>query len=328
MINAGACRRASLFIFKALLLFLAVSVLAFALVKASPLDPVDAYIGADASLSPEQREKIAERWGVNEEPAVQYFKWLSAICRGDFGTSIIFRRPVLGVIAERALSSCVLMGTAWLLSGILGFVLGIVAAAFRGSWPDKVIKAYCFTLASTPTFWLGLLLVILFAVKLKMFPLGFSAPAGKLESEVSLADRVRHLILPALTLSIVGVSSIAMHTRQKLIDVLQSDYVLYAMARGEKKWTIVFRHGIRNIALPALTLQFASFAELFGGSVLAEQVFAYPGLGRTAVRAGMLSDVPLLLGITLFSALFVFSGNSIASALYYTLNPEIRRSEP
>jgi peptide/nickel transport system permease protein len=118
-----------------------------------------------------------------------------------------------------------------------------------------------------------------------------------------------------------------MHTRQKLIDVLQSDYVLYAMARGEKKWTIIFRHGIRNIALPALTLQFSSFAELFGGSVLAEQVFSYPGLGRTAVRAGMLSDVPLLLGITLFSALFVFSGNSIANALYYTLNPEIRRNE-
>jgi peptide/nickel transport system permease protein len=325
--NVHVYRRAGLFIGKAVFLFLAVSVLAFTLIKISPLDPVQAYIGADASLSPEQREKIAERWGVNEEPVAQYFKWLGSLCRGDFGTSIIFRQPVLQVIAERTLSSCALMGTAWLLSGVLGFVMGIVAAAFRGKWQDKVIKAYCFTLASTPTFWLGLLLVILFAVKLKMFPLGFSAPAGMLESEVSLADRIRHLFLPALTLSIVGVSSIAMHTRQKLIDVLQSDYVLYATARGEKKWGIILRHGIRNIAIPALTLQFASFSELFGGSVLAEQVFSYPGLGRTAVRAGMLSDVPLLLGITIFSTLFVFSGNSIASALYYTLNPEIRRGE-
>ncbi|MDR3302822.1 MAG: ABC transporter permease, partial [Treponema sp.] len=158
MMNVRVYRRVSLFIAKALFLFLAVSALAFALVKNSPLDPVQAYIGADASLSPEQREKIAERWGVNEEPVAQYFKWLGALCRGDFGTSIIFRQPVLRVIAQRTLSSCALMGAAWLLSGLLGFALGIIAAAFRGKWPDRVVKAYCFTLASTPTFWLGLLL--------------------------------------------------------------------------------------------------------------------------------------------------------------------------
>jgi peptide/nickel transport system permease protein len=138
-------------------------------------------------------------------------------------------------------------------------------------------------------------------------------------------ERIRHLILPALTLSLTGVSSIALHTRQKLVEVLESEYVLYAVARGEKKWTIIFRHGLRNIALPAITLQFTSFAELFGGSVLAEQVFAYPGLGRTAVRAGIQSDMPLLLGITLFSALFVFAGNWIADILYQVLNPQIRR---
>jgi peptide/nickel transport system permease protein len=168
--------------------------------------------------------------------------------------------------------------------------------------------------------------MLVFAVHWRIFPMGLAIPMGKLESEVTFWERLRHLALPALTLSLTGVSAIAMHTRQKLAEVLESDFVLYAVARGENRKTVILRHGLRNIALPALTLQFTSFAELFGGSVLAEQVFAYPGLGRTAVRAGIQSDMPLLLGITLFSALFVFAGNAAADALYKTLNPQIRRN--
>ena len=119
-------------------------------------------------------------------------------------------------------------------------------------------------------------------------------------------------------------SNIALHTRQKLIDVLNSEYVLFARARGEGKWTILRRHGLRNILLPALTPQFASFAELFGGSVLAENVFSYPGLGSAVSAAGLQGDVPLLLGITLFSALFVCVGNMIADVLYCVIDPRIR----
>ncbi|MDR2601937.1 MAG: ABC transporter permease [Spirochaetaceae bacterium] len=317
-------KAALLFFIKAALLLLAVSVIAFALLKKSPIDPVQAYIGADASLSPQQIAKIAERWGVNEDPFQQYIKWLTSVCSGDFGSSIIFRRPVLEVVGERFLASAALMGTAWIFSGFLGFALGTLAAVKRGAWQDKLIKGWCFTLASVPVFWAGLLLMLFFAVKLKIFPLGFAVPAGRLE-EATLGQRIYHLILPALTLSITGVSAVVLHTRQKMIDALDSEYALYAAARGETKWRIVLRHGLRNAGIPALTLQFASFSELFGGSVLAEQVFSYPGLGRAVVRAGVNSDAPLLLGITLFSALFVFTGNSIANALYYVLNPEIRK---
>jgi peptide/nickel transport system permease protein len=151
-----------------------------------------------------------------------------------------------------------------------------------------------------------------------------AAPIGKLASEVTLGERIYHLILPAFTLSITGVASIALHTRQKMIDVLQSDYVLFARARGEKIWMIVWRHGIRNIMLPAITLQFASFSELFGGSVLAEQVFSYPGLGNAATTAGLKGDVPLLLGIALFSAVFVFTGNFLANVIYGIVDPQTR----
>jgi peptide/nickel transport system permease protein len=325
VINASVLRHICRYLLRGLLLLFAVSIVAFTLMKLSPIDPVQAYIGADATVSPEQREKIAERWGIGEPPVLQYLKWLASVCRLDFGTSIIFRLPVLTVIGERALASLALMGVSWFFSGLLGFLLGTIAGTYHGRWPDKAIKAYCLTLASTPVFWLALLLMIVFAIHWRILPLGLAIPMGKLDSEVTLAERIRHLILPALTLSLTGVSSIALHTRQKLAEVLESEYVLYAVARGEKKLTIIFRHGLRNIALPAITLQFTSFAELFGGSVLAEQVFAYPGLGRTAVRAGIQSDMPLLLGITLFSALFVFAGNWIADILYQVLDPQIRR---
>jgi peptide/nickel transport system permease protein len=325
VMNLSVPRHICRYLLKGLLLLFAVSVAAFTLMKLSPIDPVQAYIGADATVSLEQRANISKRWGLGEPPVLQYLKWLGAVARLDLGTSVIFRLPVITVIRERALASLALMGVSWFFSGLLGFALGVLAGAYQGRWPDKVVKVYCLTLASTPVFWLALLLMIVFAIQWRILPLGLAIPMGKLDSEVTVMERVRHLILPALTLSLTGLSSIALHTRHKLVEVLESEYVLYALARGEKHWTVIFRHGLRNIALPAITLQFTSFAELFGGSVLAEQVFAYPGLGRTAVRAGIQSDTPLLLGITLFSALFVFTGNWIADTLYQVLNPQIRR---
>ena len=130
--------------------------------------------------------------------------------------------------------------------------------------------------------------------------------------------------LPALTLSFMQFANIALHTRQKMVDVMESEYVLFATARGESRWSIVKRHGLRNIVLPGITLQFAAFSELFGGAVLTETVFSYHGLGSAAAEAGMASDVPLLLGVTLFSAIFVFTGNLIANLIYGIVDPRIR----
>ena len=181
-------------------------------------------------------------------------------------------------------------------------------------------------LCSVPTFWLGLLFLLIFSVWLGWFPIGFSSPIGVQAADVTIWQQLHHLVLPALTLSLMSFANVALHTRQKLIDVLESDYVLFAKARGESRWSIMKRHGFRNIILPALTLQFASFAELFGGSVLAENVFSYPGLGSAVSAAGLNSDVPLLLGVTLFSALFVFTGNMIANLLYGAVDPQIKES--
>ena len=309
------------------LLLFAVSIIAFVLVNYSPVDPVQQYVIGVGGVSPEQRLQLEEYWGVNDPPVERYMNWLSALMHGDFGTSLLYRRPVIDIIGERFVNSFALMLCAWLFSGIIGFILGCVMGMKKDGIVDRMIKKICYILSSVPTFWLGLIFLLVFAVELKWFPLGFSTPIGMLDEDVTIWQRLHHLFLPALTLSLMSFANIALHTRQKLIDVLESEYVLFARARGESEFSILRRHGLRNIILPALTLQFASFAELFGGSVIAENVFSYPGLGSAVAAAGLNSDVPLLLGITLFSTLFVAVGNMIANTLYGVIDPQIREAE-
>ncbi|HBT95230.1 MAG TPA: ABC transporter permease, partial [Coriobacteriia bacterium] len=281
---------------KFLLLMLAVSLVVFVLVSASPIDPVQANVGTAAyiNMSAEKRAQLAEYWGADKPVWERYVSWAGAIVQGDMGMSLRYNAPVADVIGARFLNSLALMTVAWLVSGLLGFALGIVAGVYRGRPVDRLIKGYCYLLASTPAFWLGLVVLMIFSVWLGWFPFGFSVPIGVAESEVTFADAAHHLILPALTLSVIGVANVALHTREKTIDVLESTYFRFARSRGLGVWTAMRTSGLRNLLLPAITLQFASISEIFGGSVLVEQVFSYPGLGQAAVRAGLGGDVALL----------------------------------
>lgn len=310
-----------------MLLLFAVSILTFALVSASPIDPLQANVGQAAlgSMSEAQKEKLRSYWGVDEPPVQRYLNWAKDFIKGDMGSSLLYRQPVSKVIAVKLANSLFLMGLAWVISGLLGFVLGVIAGVFKGKAADKVIKGYSLVIASTPSFWLALLLLIVFGVWMKILPIGLSVPIGVEASGVTFLDRVRHAILPAVTLSITGISSITLHTREKMIDIMESDYVLFARARGESLWSIIRNHGLRNVLLPAMTLQFASISEIIGGSVLVEQVFSYPGLGQATVAAGTGSDVPLLMGITLITAAIVFLGNLAANVLYGAVDPRIRK---
>lgn len=310
-----------------LLLTICISMVTFALMKASPIDPLQANVGQAAlgTMSQEQREKLEEYWGVNTPPIRQYLSWAGDFVRGDMGISLLYRQPVTEVIAVKLSNSLFLMITAWIISGVLGFLLGVVSGMNQGKFVDKLIRGYCLVVSSTPAFWLALLLLMIFSVWLQLFPIGLSVPIGVEASGVTFLDRVYHAVLPALTLSITGVSNIALHTREKMIDVMQSDYVLFARMRGEKGWRLFRYYGFRNVLLPAVTLHFASISEIFGGSVLVEQVFSYPGFGQAAVAAGLGSDLPLLMAITIVSALIVFGGNLAANLLYGMIDPRIRR---
>lgn len=324
---SGILQYAGKSIIKILSLLIAVSILSFILVSASPVDPVRAYIGevGMANISTENLAKLEAYFGLHTPPIERYWNWFTDFIQGNMGTSLLYRQPVASVIHVKFMNSMLLMTTAWILSGGLGFVLGIIAGLYRGRWIDKFIKGYSLLIASTPTFWLALVLLMVFSVWLQILPIGLSVPIGVNAADVSILDSIKHLILPALTLSVIGIANITLHTREKMIDIMGEDYILFAKARGKSRFSIIQSHALRNIMLPAITLQFASISEIFGGSVLVEQVFSYPGLGKAAVSAGLSGDAPLLLGIAVISAALVFTGNFIANLLYGIIDPRIRR---
>lgn len=305
---------------------LAVSLATFALVAASPIDPVQANVGQQAlmGMSAAKRAQLAEHWGAGTPLLERYALWAQGALHGDWGVSLRYNAPVAQVVGERFASSCALMLTAWVLSGVIGVLLGIVAGIHRDEPVDCGIHGACIVLSSTPAFWVGIVALMVFSVVLGWFPLGFSAPIGVHAADVSLLERLHHMALPALTLALTGVPSVALHTREKVIDVMGSDYVRFVRARGESTGSILRRHGVRNLIVPALTLQLASVGEVFGGSVLVEQVFSYPGLGQAAVTAGLGGDAPLLVGIALGSAAFVFAGNALANVLHALIDPRVR----
>lgn len=308
------------------LLMLAVSFLTFALVGSSPIDPVQANVGqaAYATMSAERRAQLAERWGADTPVVERYAAWLTDALHGDLGESLRFNAPVVTVVGQRLANSALLLAAAWLIAGVLGLALGVAAGARSGSALDRVVRGYCYVLSATPTFWLALMALMVFAVYLGWFPLGFSVPIGSVGA-VPLSARLYHMALPALVLSLTGVANVALHTREKTIDVLSSDYVRFARTRGERLGQIVLRHGLRNLVLPALTLQCSQIGEIVGGSILVEQVFSYPGLGQAAVTAGLGGDAPLLVGIALATAALVFAGNALANVLYGVVDPRLRR---
>ncbi len=326
MVNINNKKLAKFLGFKAirlLILLIVIAAISFIMIQLSPIDPVKAYLG-QRIVSQEQLAIMGEYWGTNLSLGERVMGWLQTLASGSMGFSLIYRVPVTEVIMQKFTASFTLMIVSWIISAVVGFGLGVIAGAKEGTWIDKAIKTYCYILQSTPTFWIGLVFLMVFSVYLGWFPIGLSVPIGQLSDTVTFWQWLYRLILPAITLSIVGIASLTMYTRDKLISVKKSDYFLFAQARGESFWGIIKNHGIRNILLPAITIQFLSFNELFGGTILVEQVFAYPGIGQATVAAGLRSDVPLLLGIVIISAIFVFMGNLIADLIYKYVDPRLR----
>ena len=293
----------------------------FMLLSFSPVDPIRAYIGNDLlHVPPEQYPLIAARWGLDLPLWERFLHWFSQMLQGDMGYSMLYNAPVSQVIGERFATSFALLLSAWLFSGIVGLAMGLTAGRYLNRWPDRFISTLSYVLASLPTFWIGLLLLSLFAVTLNWAPICCAWPPGSNAETATWGEKVRHLVLPMLALGLLGVGNIALHTRSRVAEVMNSEFIRYARAQGDKGWPLVNFHIVRHALTPALCLQFASLGELIGGSLLAEKVFAYPGLGQATIDAGLRGDIPLLMGIVMFCAVLVFSGNSIANALLLRLN--------
>jgi peptide/nickel transport system permease protein len=279
----------------------------FTLVSLAPIDPVQAYVGA------------------LDAPAHERFLlWAGNLVSGDPGDSITFNAPVARVIADRFPASLALVGSAFVLSFILGTALGLIAAATRGRWPDRIIRAVAVVLAASPGFWIGLLLIAVFAVGLGWLPPCCAVPPGMTASEAGLGARLPHLVLPVIAVSVVGISPLILHTRQRLVAFLESPAATHLASHGARPLWLAFGPGLRHAMGPAITVHLAGAGELFGGSVLAESVFAWPGLGQATVRAALGADAPLLMGIALATLLFVFAGNLLADIAARWLDPRLR----
>lgn len=308
-------------------LLLSVTLVAFLLVEFSPLDPIAQYINDLQGISDEQIAQIAALWGQDLPWWQRYFGWLGGLLTGDMGTSYIYRRDVADILAHAVGNSLILMTIAWVLSAVLGYSLGVVAGARRGGLFDRIIVAVTYLLSSTPTFVVGLVLIMIFGVYLGWVPVGMSQPLGMLSDEVTFTDRLNHAVMPAITVALVGISSVTLHTRQAMVAFMDSDIVRFARSRGMTTGQIVRRQGIRNTIIPAVMLQFTTLSSLVGGSVLAETVFSYHGLGSTITQAGLNGDIPLLLGAVVITSVVVFVGNLLADTIAVALEPRINRSK-
>lgn len=311
----------SLFVGRLMCLLLVTAAGTFTLLSFSPVDPIRAYIGNDLlHVPPEQYPLIAARWGLDLPLWERFLHWFSQMVQGDLGYSMLYNAPVSQVIGERFATSFALLFSAWLLSGIVGLAMGLTAGRYLNRWPDRLICTVSYLLASLPTFWIGLLLLSLFAVTLNWAPICCAWPPGSNAQTATWGEKLHHLILPMLALGVLGVGNIALHTRARVAEVMSSEFIRYAQAQGDKGWPLINFHILRHAVTPAVCLQFASVGELLGGSLLAEKVFAYPGLGQATIDAGLRGDIPLLMGIVMFCAVLVFTGNSIANALLLHLN--------
>jgi len=269
--------------------------------------------------------KIAARWGLDQPLWLQFWHWFSQLLQGDMGYSMLYNAPVQQVISDRLMSSLTLLLSAWCFSGIIGFSLGLIAGRYLNHWPDKIISLLCYLLASTPVFWVGLLLLYLFAVSLQWAPICCAWPIGLDEQTSTLSQKVHHLILPVIALGISGVGAIALHTRSKVVEVMNSEFIHYAKAQGDKGWAMIFFHVLKHAITPAICLQFAAIGELLSGSLLAEKVFAYPGLGQATIDAGLRGDIPLLMAIVMLCAVVIFFSNNIADLMLKKVNKGVLR---
>lgn len=307
---------------------LGVATVSFVLIHLAPGSPL-LGTGENPYLSSALIEQTRRQFGLDRPLAVQYVWYLRNLARGDWGISFMQHRPVLEVFGDALPHTLLLAGAALVLDFTLGIAAGTYQAMRAGSWADRLLSAVSLTLYSVPAFWLGLMLLLVFAQWLDWLPAGGASdpvlyamlpPAGK------LLDRLRHVLLPALTLGLVGAAATARYQRAAVLEILHQDFIRTARAKGLSEFAVAVRHALRNALLPAITLLGLALPSLLSGAVLVETVFAWPGMGRLAVQAILRRDYPVVTGAALLTALTVVAANLVADVLVRLADPRTREA--
>ena len=296
-----------------------VSIVIFGVLHLSPGDPAEIMLGSQATK--EDLARLRESLGLNEPLPVQYAHWMAHVVRGDLGRSIWMKRPVLPEVLGRLGATLLLTGTALLLSTVGGLALGVSSAAWPRSLLDRLSAIASLFGASMPSFWLGIVLMVVFALWLGWLPAsGMFAPYGG----GGVGDLLSHLILPAVTLAAASVTIIARLTRSTMLETLGQDYVRTARAKGVAEGGVLLRHGLKNALIPIVTVVGVQAGYLLGGAVLTETVFAWPGVGTLMVQGILARDFPLVQGCVLVIAVSFVLINLAVDLLYAWIDPRIR----
>lgn len=299
-------------IISAIIVIFGISILSFFLIHLIPGDPVKIMLGLNAS--PEQVAKLTHHLGLDKPLLVQYLQYINNVFHGDFGTSLKTGRPVLTEILDRFPETIKLAATGMVFAVIIGIALGILAAKYK----DTIIDTFCTGLAtlgvSIPSFWLGILLILVFSVKLSWFP-------------IADGTGFRSLILPAITLGVVMSTMISRLTRNGMVEVLSNDFIRTARSKGLEERHILFRHAFRNVLIPIITVIGLQIAALLGGTVIIEQVFNWPGLGTLSIGAIMSRDFPMIQGTVLFMGAVYVSVNILVDIVYSLIDPRVKLNE-
>jgi peptide/nickel transport system permease protein len=288
-----------------------ISLLVFMVVHLAPGDPIKLKLGSNYEA--EVADVYREKYGLDKPVPVQYVTWLGRVVRGDFGVSFFTNEPVLKMIADRAPITIMLAVGTMLVALIIAIPLGILAAVHRNSWFDNVSRVLSMLGVSLPVFWLGLILIIIFALWIPIFP-----PGGTVD-EYGL----KAIVLPSITLGVAFAALITRMMRSTMIDVLGEDYVRTARAKGLTERMVQYRHAFKNAFIPVLTVVGLQFGTILGGAVLTETIFNLPGLGRLLVDSVTRRDFPVIQGGVLFISLIFVMANLLVDVLYGVLDPRI-----
>ncbi|AGE62992.1 oligopeptide transport system permease protein [Bacillus subtilis XF-1] len=300
-------------------ILLGITILSFAIMKAAPGDPMSLMM--DPTISQADRAKFIEKYGLNDPEPVQYLKWLGNMLQGDFGTSIVKKgTPVSDLILSRLPNTLVLMVFSTLVALLISIPFGVLSAKRPYSKLDYGITVTSFLGLAIPNFWFGLILIMVLSVNLGWFPTG---GVSTLNADFSIIDRLHHLILPAFVLATADMAGITRYTRSSMLDVLKQDYIRTARAKGFKENKVIFKHGLRNGLLPVITIFGLMIPSFIGGAVVVEQIFTWPGLGKLFIDSAFSRDYPVIMAMTVISAVLVVLGNLIADILYALVDPRI-----
>jgi len=301
----------------AAVVLLLVSLMTFAMIWLVPGDPASAFL--DASATPEQVARLRVALGLDKPLPLQMADWYGRVLRGDLGQSILLNRSVAAALVERLPVTLSLAGFALAFAVIFGIAAGTVAAVNHDRWPDQAVMTIALIGLSTPEFWLGLVLILVFAVQLGWLPTGGFVPIVE-----SPTGWLRTILLPALTIGLVQVGFIARMTRASMLEALAQDFVRTADAKGLSRFDVVVRHGLPNALIPILTVIGIVAGALLGGTVIIEQVFSIPGIGRLIIGAIAARDFPVMQGGLLFLAVIYLAVNLTVDILYAVVDPRVR----